>query len=94
MIQYLGANTPFKSLVKAVETEKPDYIFISACAPSISEKDFIKGFKSLAKAAKEINAKLIAGGGYFLSLDKNRISCDFIANTLKETISFIKKSNQ
>lgn len=91
-IHYLGANTPFRSLIKAIKAEKPDYIFLSASAPSIPKKDFIKGFKSLTKAAKEINGKLVVGGGYFLSLDKNEINYDFIANTLKETISFIKKS--
>ena len=93
-IHYLGANTPFKSLVKAVKVEKPNYIFLSASAPSIPEKDFIKGFKSLTKAAKGINAKLAVGGGYFLKLDKNAVNCDCTADSLKETISFIRKSNQ
>ena len=93
-IQYLGADTPLKSIVKAVKKEKPDYIFISACVPSISDDNFISGFKSLPKAAKGINAKLVAGGVYFKRFNKNTIGCDMIADSIKESISFIKKSNK
>lgn len=93
-IRYIGANTPFKSLVRVIKKEKPDYTFLSASAPSIPEEDFIKGFKSLAKAAKGINSKLAAGGSYFQKLDKNAVRCDIIADSIKQSISFIKKSNK
>jgi excisionase family DNA binding protein len=93
-IHYLGANTPFKSLIKAAKTEKPDYIMLSASAPSISETDFIKGFKNIAKTAKGINAKLVAGGWYFKKSDKNTVNCDLVADSIKEGISFIKKNNK
>ena len=91
-IHYLGASTPFKALINSVKTVKPDYIFISACVPSISDEDLISGIKKLAKTSKGINAKLVAGGEYFKSFDKNTISCDMIADSIKESISFIKKS--
>ena len=93
-IHYLGANTPFLSVVEATKTEKPDYIFISVSAPSISNEVFIRGFKTLTKASKAINAKLVAGGKYFNRLDKNAIKCDMIANSIKESISFMKKSSK
>jgi excisionase family DNA binding protein len=93
-IHYLGADIPFNSLVNAVKKGKPDYIFISATAPSITEEDFISGFNNLSKAAKRIKAKLTAGGGYFWKIDKNVIKCDFIADSIKESISFIKKSTK
>ena len=91
-IHYLGASTPFKALINSVKTVKPDYIFISACVPSISDEDLISGIKKLAKTSKGINAKLLAGGEYFKRFDKNTIRCDMIANSIKESISFIKKS--
>ncbi len=89
-IHYLGAATPFRSLISDVKKIKPDYIFISATVPSIPEENFIKGFNSLAKAAKSVNAKLTAGGLYFQKSDNNSLSCNFIADSIKESISFIK----
>lgn len=93
-IHYLGANTPFRSIIKAVKKEKPAYIFISVCTLTVTRADLVKGFKSLSKAAKEINAKLVAGGRYFKKLNKNAVKCDFVADSIKESISFIKKSNK
>ena len=93
-IHYLGANTPFRSIVNAAKAENPDYIFISACAPTITDKDFINGFKSLIRTAKGIKAKLVAGGDYFERVDKKNVDCDIIVNSIKESISFIKKANK
>jgi len=93
-LYYLGANTPFKSLTKVINKEKPDYVFLSASSPSITKEDFKYGLKNLAKAANAINSKLVCGGRYFQSFGNDTLGCNIIVNSIKESISLIRKSNQ
>lgn len=89
-LHYLGANTPFQSLIKVIKKEKPKYVFISATSPSISEREFIEGIKKVSKTAKSNKAKFVIGGRYVQHFDKDIIGCDAIVNSVKEINSFIK----
>lgn len=89
-LQYLGANTPFESLVNILKKEKPDYLCLSATSPSISKKDFIKGIQAVALTAKKTKTKLITGGIYFRNYDKETLGSDKVVNNLRETMIFIK----
>lgn len=91
-IQFLGANTPFKSLIKLIKYDKPDFILLSSTDPLIKGNEFINGVRSAGKAAREYGAKLIGGGSYFQQFQKEKINCDAIVSSTKETISYIKKS--
>ncbi len=91
---YLGADTPFKSLVKVIKLEKPNFILISATAPSITVTNFMNGIKEVYKAAKANEAKLVLGGRYVQKYDLKKLGCDAIVDSVRETISFIKGSSK
>ncbi|MFO7445844.1 MAG: cobalamin-dependent protein [Ignavibacteriaceae bacterium] len=90
-LHFLGANTPFRSIVKAVTNEKPKYVLVSATYPSISQEEFIQGIKKTAKAAKANDAKLLVGGRFAQNFDKGTLGCDAIMNSIKEINSYLNK---
>lgn len=58
---YVGANTPYSDIIKAIEREKPKFLIISAVYIT-DKKKFEKSINILDKNCKEINCILFIGG--------------------------------
>ncbi|MGE5458428.1 MAG: cobalamin-dependent protein [Methanococcaceae archaeon] len=93
-IHYLGADTPFESMVSVIKKETPQFMCISATAPHLSKKDLVKGVNTVTKAARRYKTKVITGGIYFQNFDKNILGSDIVVKSIKETISYIKANNK
>ena len=89
-IIYLGANTPFQSIITTVKKEKPSYVFLSSTISVFSEDELIKNIKRLAKTASASNSKVIMGGKNVQGYDKKLLGCYAVLNSIKEVHKILR----
>jgi MerR family transcriptional regulator, light-induced transcriptional regulator len=86
---FIGANLPVESFIQAVKRFRPQLVCISSTTPK-TKLHFRRDCSLVHEAAKQVGAKLAAGGSATRQCGKNKVDADFIAGTTTELLGWVR----
>lgn len=89
-VQFLGANMPYDSLHSYIKSVKPAVVCLSLTVEK-NMKNKKTELRHIAHATHSSGGILILGGAAVQNASTNDFGCDYIANSLHETIVFADK---
>jgi len=88
-VHFVGADTPFETLVSFAKAIKPHLICLSL-ALTRNRKELAQGMAMISRATRSLGTKLLVGGYRADSFSAKELHCDHIGTTIGDGLAYVR----